>query len=155
MKLNEIIQEQGTSPDKLINILMEYQKTKDTKVLTTEDLKIVAQELGVTEALVYQVATFYTLLSTKERGAHIIQVCEDIPCYVNGCVNVVTELEKKLKIKMGETTYDKMFTLEHTSCLGCCNIAPAMRVDGKLIGNLTPEKISDIIDEIRGEKNER
>jgi len=53
---------------------------------------------------------------------------------------------------MGETTYDNMFTLEHTSCLGCCNMAPAMRVDGKLIGNLTPEKISEIIDEYRGEK---
>lgn len=133
------------TPDKLIGVLMECQKAKKRKYLTKEDLKAVAKEMQLPESRVYSVATFYSLISTEPRGKHIVQVCKDVPCYVNGAFNVLDELEKALEIKVGETTKDGMFTLEHTSCLGYCELAPVMRIDEKIYGNLDSEKLVEII----------
>jgi len=133
------------TPDRLIGVLMECQKAKKRKYLTKEDLKAVAKDMQLPESRVYSVATFYSLISTQPRGKHIIQVCKDVPCYVNGAFNVLNELEKALEIKVGETTKDGLFTLEHTSCLGYCELAPVMRIDEKIYGSLTSEKLVDII----------
>ena len=142
------------TPDKLIGVLMECQKAKKRKYLTKEDLKAVAEEMQLPESRVYSVATFYSLISTEPRGKHIVQVCKDVPCYVNGAFNVLDELEKALEIKVGETTKDGMFTLEHTSCLGYCELAPVMRIDEKIYGNLDSDKLVEIIAGYRrGAKN--
>ena len=133
------------TPDRLIGVLMDCQKAKKRKYLTKEDLKAVANKMQLPESRVYSVASFYSLISTEPRGLHIVQVCKDVPCYVNGSVNVLDELEKALEIKVGETTKDVMFTLEYTSCLGQCEIAPVMRIDDKIYGNLTSEKLAQII----------
>lgn len=133
------------TPDQLIGVLMECQKAKKKRYLTKEDLKAVAKEMQLPESRVYSVATFYSLISTEPRGKHIVQVCKDVSCYVNGSFNVLDELENALEIKVGETTKDGMFTLEHTSCLGYCEIAPVMRIDEKIYGNLDSEKLVKII----------
>jgi len=105
----------------------------------------------VTESRIYGVLTFYTLLSTKPRGKYVVQVCNDVPCYVKGSVNVLEILEKALGVKEGETTADGVFTLEFTSCLGCCDKAPAMRIGGQLYGELNGDKITEIIAKYRGQ----
>lgn len=145
MHVKELIDKKEKTPDKLVGILLEYQQTKNRNYLTKEDLKEVAEEMGLPESRVYSVATFYSLLSTKPRGKHVIQICRDVPCYVSGAFNVRDELEKALKISMGETTKDGLFSLEYTSCLGYCDIAPVMRIDQKIYGNLTSEKLVEII----------
>ena len=154
MKLSDIIARHGRSPENLIHILLDYQGSKDSNYISEEEVKLVANELSVTESRVYSIITFYSLFSTKPRGKYIIQVCEDIPCYVNGSVNIVEELEECLRIRMGETTPDGIFTLEHTSCLGCCDMSPAIRIGDEMYGNLTPERISDIISAYRRRYNE-
>ncbi|MDD3930862.1 MAG: NAD(P)H-dependent oxidoreductase subunit E [Eubacteriales bacterium] len=152
MKIKEILDKNGRTPDKLISSLLEYQKTTLCNYLTEDDLREFAKETGIPLSRISSVASFYSLLSTESRGRYIIQVCYDVPCYVNNSVNIVKELEKNLGIKMGQTTEDETFSLEFSSCLGCCDKAPVMQIGETLYGNLTSEKIASILDKYRGGK---
>lgn len=154
MKIKEILDKNGRTPDKLISSLLEYQKTTLCNYLTEDDLREFAKETGIPLSRISSVASFYSLLSTESRGRYIIQVCYDVPCYVNNSVNIVEELEKNLGIKMGQTTEDETFSLEFSSCLGCCDKAPVMQIGETLYGNLTSEKIASILDKYRGGKDE-
>lgn len=154
MKIKEILDKNGRTPDKLISSLLEYQKTTLCNYLTEDDLREFAKETGIPISRISSVASFYSLLSTESRGRYIIQVCYDVPCYVNNSVNIVEELEKNLGIKMGQTTEDETFSLEFSSCLGCCDKAPVMQIGETLYGNLTSEKIASILDKYRGGKDE-
>ena len=98
---------------------------------------------------VYGVATFYTLFSTKPKGKHIIRICENAPCHVLGATAVIEAFEEELGISMGGTTHDGEFTLEHTSCLGVCGVAPTVMIDDTVYGNLTPERVPLILREYR------
>lgn len=80
MVLNEIVKAQGKTPDKLLGVLLEYQKTKNRNYLTNEDFKDVAKKMSLPESRVYSIATFYSLLSVKPRGKYVIQLCRDVPC---------------------------------------------------------------------------
>jgi len=154
MQIKEVLEKHGKTPDKLIGAMLEYQKNTQCNYLTTEDINEFSKQTNIPVSRVYSIATFYSLLSTKKRGRYIIQVCYDVPCYVNDSVNVVKELEKNLNIKMGQTTEDEIFTLEYSSCLGCCDIAPVMQIGEKVYGNLKPESILSILDEYRRKDNE-
>jgi NADH-quinone oxidoreductase E subunit len=128
---------------------------KDVQVrlgyLSDEAIVEVARETGSPSSKVYGVATFYSLFSTKPKGEHIIRVCESAPCYIKGSRDILHALEDELGISVGETTLDKKFTLEAVSCLGVCGVAPAMMIDDTVYGNLTRERIVEII---KGYKNE-
>jgi len=145
MQIKDVVKKHGRAPDKLLKILLEVQSASDENYLTYEDIKSVADEMNLPDSRVYSVASVYTLLSTAPRGKYIIQVCNDVPCYVKGSLNIVDALEKQLGIKMGGTTKDKLFTLEYTSCLGCCDNPPAMRIGSKLYSGLTEDKLADIL----------
>jgi len=154
MQLNRIIERYGKKPDSLIQILLEYQSTKSDNCITEEEVSRVAGSLGISKSRVYSIVTFYSLFSTVPRGKYVIQVCDDVPCYVNDSVNVIEELERILKISMGQTTPDGVFSLEKTSCIGCCDMAPAMRIGDELYGDLTDKKIFEIISLYRRKFNE-
>ena len=154
MQVKEALDKYGRTPDKLIGAMLAYQNTTPCNYLTEDDIREFSKETGLPESRIHSVASFYSLLSTKPRGKYIVQVCYDVPCYVNNSVNVVKELERMLKVKMGGTTDDGLFTLEFTSCLGCCDKAPAMQIGGNLYGNLTSEKISAILTEHRRKRHE-
>jgi len=148
--LEEILKKYPQHEDSLIEILLEYQNKKTKRFITEEEIAQISNYLGVTESKVCSVVSFYTFFSTEPRGKHIIQICKDVPCYVNGSGNVLKTLEQLLNIRIGETTKDEKFTLEYTSCLGNCDGAPAMRIDGKTFTNLNPNKVKAIISEYRG-----
>lgn len=154
MRLKEVIDKHGRQTEELLHILLEYQQNKNANFISEDEVKLVAKELGISESWVYSVISFYTLFSTKPRGRYVIQVCNDVPCYINGSTNVLEELEGILKIKSGETTRDGVFTIEHTSCIGCCNMSPAIRIGEELYGNLTSGRISEIISLYRRKYNE-
>ncbi len=155
MKIKEILDKNGRTPDRLISSLLEYQNTTLYNYLTEDDLKEFSEETGIPLSRISSVTSFYSLLSAESRGRYIIRVCDDVPCYVNDSVHVVNELEKKLGIKMGQTTEDGIFTLEFSSCLGCCDKAPVMQIGETLYGNLTSEKISSILDLYRRKNDEK
>ncbi len=113
--------------------------------LTDEAMVEVAKELDISAAEVYGTASFYTFLDTRERGKYIIRVCKTITCSMKGKNEIIQVLEDMLKIKVGETTSDKLFSLVETNCIGWCHKAPAILINEMPYTELTPEKVVEII----------
>ena len=147
MQLDNILAKYSRNEDRLVEILLDYQNTINTSYISEKKLIDIANYLGIPTSKVCSVMSFYTLLSSTPRGKYIIQVCHDVSCYVNDEINVLKIVEDKLNIKVNETTKDKQFTIEYTSCLGCCNESPAMRVHNQTYTLLTKEKIIDALTE--------
>lgn len=147
--LREILQRFEPKRENLLDILHAIQQASSTNNLSKEDIEAVAKYIGITPAEVYGTATFYTMFSTKPRGKHIIRVCTSTACHLLGGKTVLEALKKELGIDVGDTTKDGLFTLEISSCLGICGVAPAMMIDEIAYGNLTPEKIREIIDQYK------
>ena len=84
-------------------------------------------------------------LINSKQGKYVIEICDSPSCYVNGSINIIKYLIKKLGIKSGGTTKDGKFSLHICSCIGCCDKAPAMKINKKVYGNLTKEKIDEIL----------
>jgi len=146
MKKEEVFEKFESKPENILLILHEIQDLNPNKYLTEEDLKKVSEKLNLPYSFVYGVASFYTMFSLTPRGKYIIRVCESPPCHLVGSSNILNELKKILKIDIGQTTEDNLFTLEITSCLGVCGVAPAMMINEDVYGNLTVEKIKEIIE---------
>ena len=109
-------------------------------------LEHVSEELQTPLTEIMRVASFYNAFSVVPHGKHIINVCLGTGCFVKGSPRIIDELERKLGIKHGQTTEDMLFTLEVVRCIGCCALAPAMRVGGDTYGRLAPGQVSKIID---------
>ena len=119
--------------------------------LTQAAVERVATRLGLPVADVYSMATFYSLYRTKPAGRYVLQVCAGLSCHlVGGAERLVDYLQRKLGIAVGETTYDGMFTLETVQCLASCGTSPAMRVNDALYENMTPEKVDELLETLRG-----
>jgi NADH-quinone oxidoreductase subunit E len=114
-----------------------------------EALADVARALGASPASAEGIATFYELILRRPVGRHLILVCDSVCCWIRGR-GLIEALEAKLGIALGGTTEDGQFTLLPAGCLGLCEVAPAMLIDGAVYGELTAEKLCDIIDEISG-----
>ena len=113
--------------------------------LPGEVLQEVARLVETSPAQLNGFVTFYTMLSTKPRGRHVIRVCTSGPCHVTGAPSIVAELTRLLGVELGETTPDGVFTLEDSSCLGICGVSPALMIDDDAYGNLTPEDLPRIL----------
>ena len=113
--------------------------------LTDEAMVEVARELDISAAEVYGTASFYTFLDTQTRGKYVIRVCKTITCSMKGKIDIIHTLEDILKIKFGETTPDKQFSLVETNCIGWCHKAPAILINDMPYTELTPEKVTEII----------
>lgn len=105
----------------------------------------IARELDIPAAEVYGTATFYSFLETQPAGKFIIRVCKTISCSMKGKGQILFAIQDMLKIKVGETTPDRRFTLLETNCLGWCHKAPAMLVNNEVYTDLTPEKVREIL----------
>lgn len=139
----EIVARIGSTPDSLIPVLHETQKAFGH--LTEEAMRHIADRLSVPYSKVYGVATFYSLFTTKPKGANIIRLCESAPCHINGAPQVLDAIKEELGIGVGDTTADGKFTLEFSSCLGVCGVAPAIMINDTVYGNLTPEKVKEVL----------
>jgi len=126
------------------------QDTQDKKgYISDNDMQTIADRLNIHPVEVYSVITFYSFLTIKKKGKHVIRVSNCMPNIMAGSKKIEKEFEKALGIKIGERTKDNKFTLEETGCIGMCDKAPAALIDGALVGNLTPKKVKNIIKEIK------
>ena len=117
--------------------------------LTVDIMDAVAEYLGLPPIQVYEVATFYSMFETKPVGRHHVSVCTNISCMLRGAQEVVDHVEKKLKIKTGESTPDgRIYLKREEECLAACTGAPMMMVDHVFHEHLTPESIDKILDEL-------
>ena len=150
--IKEICQKYAPRKDNLIQILHEIQDQDPQHYISPEAVDIVAEYLKIPVNHIYGVLTFYTMYSTKPRGKNIIRLCESPPCYIKGSENMLRKMKILLGINVGETTKDGLFTLEFTSCLGVCGNAPVMMINDDVYGDLTEEKVEEIIEKIRGRR---
>ena len=124
MTVAEIVKKRGNARENLLQILHDIQDQSVDHSLHQAELKTLADLMAIPVADIIGTASFYTLFSFKPRGRHIIRLCESPPCYIMGEENILVALEAKLGITVGETTPDRQFTLETSSCLGTCGVAP-------------------------------
>jgi NADH-quinone oxidoreductase subunit E len=114
--------------------------------VSDEHIHDVAEILGLSEAEVESTATFYSLVFRRPVGRHVILLCDSVSCWLTGYDDLLAHISRLLGVGLGETTPDERFTLLPVACLGACDEAPAMMVDGALYGNLTPRRIEEILD---------
>jgi NADH-quinone oxidoreductase subunit E len=114
--------------------------------VSDEDIEALAAILGMTPDELDGVATFYNQILRKKVGRHVILVCDSISCWIMGYENILAHLKSRLGIGLGETSSDGRFTLLPSVCLGACEQAPAMIVDGELYGELTPQRVDKILE---------
>jgi NADH-quinone oxidoreductase subunit E len=127
-------------------LLSELRKVQEKEGCISEKaMKELSKRLKIPISRIYGVATYYAHLHMNQQGKYIIEICDSPSCYVNGSLDIIKYIIKKLGIKSGETTKDKKFSLHICSCIGCCDQAPAMKINKKVYGNLTKEKIDSIL----------
>jgi NADH:ubiquinone oxidoreductase subunit E len=141
----ELVDQYGRDRTALMPILQGVIEKK--KFISDTDMTEIARELDLSAAQVYGTATFYAFLDTEPRGQFVIRVCKTITCDMHGKKQIIQTIEDMLKIKVGETTPNKKFTLLETACLGWCHEGPAMLINEKPYSGLTPEKVHDILSE--------
>ena len=149
MPVGAILQKYEAKEENILYILHDLQDASEENRLTSEDLKEVAAYVGVPLSRINGVVSFYSMFSTRPRGKYIIRLCQSPPCFIKGSVNVYEELKGQLNISENETTEDGLFTLEFSSCLGVCGLAPAMMINDDVYGNLTEERVTEILNNYR------
>lgn len=127
-------------------LMQTLQKAQDIfGYLPLEVQQFVSDETNIPLADIYGVVTFYTQFTIEEKGKHKIGVCLGTACYVKGSQEIIDKIVDELNVKVGQTTDDRLFTLEATRCLGCCGLAPVMVVDEDVYGKVDPKKVPEII----------
>ena len=142
-KLYEIIEQYGGEEQNLISMLQKIQDAYG--FLPREVLEKMSEKTGIHTTTIMGVATFYSQFRLVPTGKHVIKICFGTACHVNGSEKVAEALADELKIDLGGTTEDEMFTLESVSCLGCCSLAPCMMIDEETYGRLTPDSARKVI----------
>ncbi len=109
----------------------------------------IARSLHVFPAEVYGVVTFYSYLSTEPKGRFVVRLCRTLSCDMAGKKEVARQLENELGISFGETTRDRLFTLEYCNCLGMCDQGPALLVNDDVYAKVHPEMVSEVVEKYR------
>ncbi len=133
--------------DSLIPILQEIQG--ELGYLSEESVIEVGKHLNLPTSKIYGVATFYNQFRFEAPGKYHVQVCRGTACHVLRSGTVLQEIEKKLKAKAGQTTKDRLFSLEVVACIGACGLAPVISINGEFHAKVTSEKIKEILQSYR------
>jgi NADH:ubiquinone oxidoreductase subunit E len=148
--LDEILIEYIDKPGALIPVLQITQRIFG--YLPEEALKKISLKLNKPYSEVTGVVTFYSFFSTQPRGKYMIRVCLGTACYVRGGKEVLSALKKELMIDVGMTTSDKLFSIDVGRCFGACGLAPVIMVNDEVYQRVKPEKINEIVNEYRENK---
>lgn len=152
-KLTELIKfieetRKNDNPDSyLIAVLHKAQEL--FSYLPCDIMDEIAYEMNIPTAHIWGVATFYHYFNLKPPGKHVISICLGTACYVKGADRILETLKDNLGIDVGGVTEDGLFSLQGARCLGACGLAPVVMIDGKIYGDLTPEKMVKILDDFR------
>jgi NADH-quinone oxidoreductase subunit E len=142
-RIDKIIDKHIGEKGVLIQLLLDIQK--EFNWVPEEAVKRISERLKIPYSQIYRVASFYAALSLEPIGRHLIQVCLGTACHVRGGAKIMDAAENALKIKAGNTTADKKFSLTGVNCLGCCAQGPMMLVDTDYYGGVTASKVKKIL----------
>lgn len=135
---------ENADKDSLIPILQEIQEIEGW--LSEDALTSIGHYLSMPVSKVYGVATFYNQFRFQPQGKYHIQVCRGTACHVLGSATVLEEIKKKLRIDVGETTKDGLFSLEIVACIGTCGLAPVININGNFHAGVTVQSLDEIIE---------
>ncbi|MBN1251283.1 MAG: NAD(P)H-dependent oxidoreductase subunit E [Bacteroidales bacterium] len=148
--VKKLVEKHGRERQNLIPILQGIHL--ENNFLSKEAMLEVAKQLDIASAEVYGTASFYSFLDTEADGKYKIRVCKSITCDMKGKNEILKTMEDMLRIKVGETTEGKRFSLIETNCIGLCDKGPAMLINDEYYTELTPSKVRKILgDYIRNE----
>ena len=141
--MDNIVKDYEASESSLVPVL---QKANDTfNYLPEPVLKYTAEKLAIPLSIVYRIATFYNAFSLEPRGKHIITICLGTACHVKGAEKITAKFESELGIKRGATTKDMLFSLETVRCIGCCGLAPVLKVGEDIHGLISKNKVTELL----------
>jgi NADH-quinone oxidoreductase subunit E len=147
-KVCRILDQYGRHPGKLIPILQATQE--EYRYLPEEVLHFIATSLNISPARVFGVATFYSHFALQPKGKYVVKICDGTACHVKKSTTLLDALRASLGLTGEQTTTpDMLFTLETVSCLGACGIAPVVVVNESVYGEMTPDKVKAVIEDIR------
>jgi NADH-quinone oxidoreductase subunit E len=146
--VDEIIGELGNRQSAIIAILQNIQE--HYRYLPKEVFPYLSEKLGISQAKIYSVATFYENFSLKPKGKYVIKVCDGTACHVRKSIPILERLRKELGLsEVKATTDDLYFTVETVSCLGACGLAPVLTVNDKVYPAMTPDKAAELLNELK------
>ncbi len=145
--VQDLVSKHGRDRENLLPILQGV--IDQERYLSEEAILKIAKEMSIPAAHVYGTASFYSFLDIEPRGKYVIRVCKTITCAMKGKNQIILAIENFLKVKVGETTIDKKFTILQTNCLGWCHKAPAMLINDEVYTELTPDMVVDILREYK------
>jgi NADH-quinone oxidoreductase subunit E len=141
--IDKAVELHGCRPDSLVAVMQVV--NGELGYLPREALFRISELLEVPRSKAYHVATFYNAFSLTPRGKYVIEVCAGTACHVTGAITLMERLERELRVNCGGTTGDEVFTLEQVRCLGCCSLAPVVRIGGNIHAYLTQDEIPKIL----------
>jgi NADH:ubiquinone oxidoreductase subunit E len=133
--------------DSLIPILQEVQENQG--YLSREAVTLIGRHLNLPATKIYGVATFYNQFRFQPKGKYHFMVCRGTACHVKGSSRVLEMAQKLLKLKPGQTSRDRLFSLETVACMGACGLSPVMNLNGEFYAKVTPQKLVKIIQNCR------
>ncbi len=149
-RVDEILEELGCYQSSIIAILQGIQE--EYRYLPREVFPYLSKRLGVSQAKIYSVATFYENFSLNPKGKFVIKICDGTACHVRKSIPILDRLRKELGLTEGKATTDDLgFTVETVSCLGACGLAPVITVNDKVYPAMTPDKASELLRELKEE----
>ena len=151
-KFKQIFEGRSGEPRYLIEVLLDIQQTEGH--IPQEVMCSVSERLCVPLIEVYRVASFYKAFSLEPRGRHVVTVCMGTACHVRNAKRMLDEVAGQLGIEPGETTEDKLFTVESVNCLGACALGPVVVLDGVYHHHMTPGKLRKLIQSVRDTEQE-
>jgi NADH-quinone oxidoreductase subunit E len=140
-----ILQAYAPKKEYLIPILQQVQR--ESGYISVTAIERIACYLNISPNAVYGVATFYKQFKFHPPGKHLIKVCMGTACHVKEGNALLDTIESELGIAPGETTSDRLFTLERVACLGCCALAPTVVIDGKVYGKMSRDALKEILND--------
>jgi len=149
-ELKEILEKYEKDKSNLIQILNQVQEKYG--YISQEAQKAISEYLDISMAEVYGVITFYSRFTLEPKGKYNIAVCLGTACFVKGSEKVLDKVKEILKIDVGQTTEDGLFSIEATRCVGACGLAPVFTVNDEVYGKATPEMVESVIKRIRDEE---
>lgn len=147
------LKDQEHSESQLIAVLHKAQHLYG--YLPKDILDEIALEMSIPTAHIWGVATFYHYFNLSPQGKHTISVCLGTACYVKGAAKILDAIKRHLDINMGEVTSDGLFSLQPARCLGACGLAPVMMIDEKIHGELSTQKVIEIIEDYRNNEKKK
>jgi NADH-quinone oxidoreductase subunit E len=149
-RLDNILTHHRPAPESLIAILEDVQD--EFRFLPEEAMVLIGSRIGVPASRVFSVATFYNAFSLIPKGKHVVSVCLGTACHVRGAGEIFGHLRKRTNADSSGTTDDLLFTIEEVRCLGCCSIAPVLKVDDEVYGHTSQDKALQTLDKYKAQE---